>query len=52
MLGQAFGKSKHAETENGDTCDEQRLIVFFDIKGIVHEQIRPGRPNSQFSILL
>jgi hypothetical protein len=28
------------------------LIIFFDIKRIVHKKIRPGKPNSQFRILL
>jgi nitrogen fixation/metabolism regulation signal transduction histidine kinase len=28
------------------------LIIFSDIKGTVHKKIYPGRPNSQFHILL
>jgi hypothetical protein len=27
------------------------LIIFFDIKGIVHKKILSGRPNSQFCII-
>jgi hypothetical protein len=28
------------------------LILFFDIKGLVHKKNHPGRPNSLFHILL
>jgi histone-lysine N-methyltransferase SETMAR len=32
--------------------DKSMLTIFFDIKQIVHKKIHPGRPNSQFCILM
>jgi hypothetical protein len=45
MIRQAFG-------EESMSRDKSMSIIFFDIMGIVHNELALGRPNSQFRILL
>jgi hypothetical protein len=58
MIRQAFGEesiSRTLEVQEGRQVKSKvksMLVIFFDIKGIVHTEFCPGTLNSQFRILL